>query len=162
MHRNHFTFSIWVPVVTELRRHRKWFIVSSCRQAVADCSRSRCGLPSWGDSQLDKHADRSTPCEPICCVNMFNSAWSLGLCTSVNWLTIALRIYWLSLLFSSFTSYFLVILFTLHLYLFLLLIIQEHYTNNSRQSSLKSVSRAGKQRSVRRRSNSPIVGVHAL
>lgn len=44
------------------------------------------------DSQFDKYVDRSTPCEPICCVNISSSVWSLVLCSSVNWLTIGLQI----------------------------------------------------------------------
>lgn len=41
------SFSFWVTVVTLLRRHRKYSVVNSCRcQALADCWRSRCGLPS--------------------------------------------------------------------------------------------------------------------
>ena len=44
------------------------------------------------DSQFDKYVDRSTPCEPICCVNISSSVWSLVLRSSVNWFTIGLQI----------------------------------------------------------------------
>ena len=117
------------------------------------------------DSQFDKYVDRSTPCEPICCVNISNSVWSLVLRSSVNWLTIALQISAFPTLISSPGTLYSILSCCYSHYSPSPFISPPDYTgttDNSRYSSLKSVARGGKQRSDRRFSSSPLVGVHAL
>jgi hypothetical protein len=104
MHRDHLPTDsrdiqlVSVAVVTVLWWHRKYSVANSCRRQLWQAA----GVPGAvsrvdADSQFDKYVDRSTPCEPICCVNSSSSVWSLVLRSSVNWLTIALQI-------SSFTT----------------------------------------------------------
>lgn len=117
------------------------------------------------DSQFDKYVDRSTPCEPICCVNISSSVWNLVLRSSVNWLTIGLQISTFPTLISS-PLY--SILSGCHSHyssspFISLLITQEHYYIWQLELFFtQSVSRDGKRRSVRRYSSLPLVGVHAL